>query len=282
MRAVLLALSFSFLSFPSLAEPSYYTWVDAQGVVHNTLVEDKKTSNAISSDDTIERENSDQNENTQNESVKADVFREEAFKTESEFKKDIKDREDKPFYTWTDADGTIRNNEKPDVFVEFTSTEVVYDAVFAPPFRLPAEIIEGLCCLEYQQAFKKELVDNASTIQKVSSSSVRYKTQSGAVPAAYFILPKAERSIVFIKAFKLAENTQFEVVALNEQYKPLYLSSNLSGVYIKQTWKDLAYNKIMLEIADPDIRYLIIFSADEKIDLEKGYSLSVLQGSAGD
>lgn len=277
MRAVLLALSFSLLSLPSLAEPSYYTWVDAQGVVHNTLVNDEQVQ-----DDKPQPENPKDEVSAEAVEVETDTFRKEAFKTEEEFQQNIKEREDKPFYTWTDADGTIRNNEKPDVFVEFTSTEVVYDAVFAPPFRLPVAITEGLCCSDYQQAFTKEIIADDFTTQKISSSSLRYKTQSGVVPAAYFIVPQAKRSIVFIKAFKLFEDTPFDVVALNEKYKPLYLSSNLNGVYVKQTWKDLAYNKIMLEIADPEVRYLIIFSSDDRIDFEKGYSLSVLQGPAGD
>lgn len=286
MRAVLLAFSISLifsLLLPSsaIAEPAYYTWVDAQGVVHNTIVEEKKDPESSPSNT-----NNNSNENAANETVidgsadRAEL--KEEFKTEEEYQKDIKQREDKPFYTWTDAEGNIRSDAKPEGFIAFTSTEVVYDAVFAPPFRLPNEISEGVCCSNYEAAFTALLEKNAPLIQKINAKSIPYKTQTNTFPAAYYTLFDTERSIVFIKAFKVEKDERFDIVALNEKFQPLYLASELKGLHVEQTWKDFAYNKIMLEVSDPDVRYLIIFSTNENIDFEKGYSLSVLQGPAGD
>ena len=240
------------MALPALAEPSYYTWVDAQGMIHNTVIE------AESPD--VEGE----------------------FKSEEAFQQDLKSSNDKPFYTWTDADGTIRNNPKPDLELEFVATEIVYDAVFAPPFRLPNKIVEGACCAEYKDSFVKKLQRDSLTGQKINNTSRLYKTQDGLKPAAFFVVEGIEKEIIFIKAFKLSEKAEFEIIALNEAYQPIYLASGLSGLFVEQTWKDLAYNKVMLELSDAEIKYLIIFATDEGLDMERGYSLSLSQGNASD
>lgn len=263
MLACLLAL----MALPSLAEPSYYTWVDAQGVIHNTAIESKS---------------SDVNDKKQIAEPSKSFEGEDEFKTEAEFQENLESSNDKPFYTWTDADGTIRNNPKPTLELEFVATEIVYDAVFAPPFRLPNKITEGTCCIEYKDSFVKILQSDSLTSQKINSASRLYKTQQGYKPAAFFVVEGIEKEIIYIKGFKLSSQAKFEIIALNEVYQPIYLASNLSGLYIEQTWKDLAYSKIMLELSDSAIKYLIIFAVDDRLDMERGYSLSLSQGKASD
>lgn len=264
------------MALPSLAEPSYYTWVDANGIVHNTLVEAEENpakkntppnSAASSEDSNIPEEY-------------------KSYKSESELQEEIKSGTDKPFYTWTDAFGTIRNDPKPDMLVEFSAPEIIYDAVFAPPFRLPKQITEGACCIDYKNAFKQVLRFDASIAQKITSDSILYKTQKGAVPAGYFATDFSkngiENSIVFIKSFKLDVEATFEVVALNSQFQPIYLASNLSGLFVEQTWKDLAYTKVMIELSDSDIEYLIIFANNQGSDSQHSYTLSLSLGKAND
>lgn len=265
------------MALPTLAEPSYYTWVDAQGVIHNTAIETEPQKEESKKSAKIE----DKNRAQQADSPEvADT--DEAFQTEEEFHQNLKSSDDKPFYTWTDADGTIRNNPKPDLELEFTAKEIVYDAVFAPPFRLPNKITEGTCCVEYKDSFVKELQSDSLTSQKINNDSLLYKTQQGLKPAAFFIVEGIEKEIIFIKGFKLSDQATFEIIALNEAYQPLYLASNLSGLFIEQTWKDLPYSKVMLELSDAAIKYLIIFAVDDGLDMARGYTLSLSQGKASD
>lgn len=265
----------------SVAEPSYYTWVDAQGVIHNTPIE---TDSGASQDKASSEgfDDADREDISINESDSAKIVDEESYKTEEEFQQQLKSSNDKPFYTYTDADGTIRNSPKPDIELEFVAAEIVYDAVFAPPFRLPENITRGVCCVEYKNNFEKKLKRHSLIGQKINHASELYKTQSGNQPAAFFEIENFEKEILFIKGFQLSSKAKFEVIALNEDYQPIYLASDLAGLYIEQTWKDLAYNKVMLEISDADIKYLIIFAIDEDLNMDRGYSLNLSQGRASD
>lgn len=270
-------------ALPVLADPAYYTWVDAQGVIHNTVVATKPDSSELKSP--VSKTESLEVDASKTDSAKpaSEIPKEfEGFKTEEELQQQIKLGTDKTFYTWTDADGTLRNTPKPEVIVEFTATEIVYDAVFAPPFRLPENVTEGACCVGYKKAFKLTLEPDSAVSQKINNESVLYQTQQGFIPAGYFVIEDIEKDIVFIKSFKLSENASFEVIALNSRFQPLYLASELAGLFVEQTWKDLAYTKIMLELSDPEIEYLIIFANDDSVDKERGYSLSLSLGKASD
>lgn len=269
------------MALPSLAEPSYYTWVDAQGVIHNTAIDVKPTPEDAANENDPSKDSG--SENPGETGLKPEgVIAEENFKTEEEFQQELKSSNDKPFYTYTDVDGTIRNSPKPVFELEFVATEIVYDAVFAPPFRLPANITQGVCCGEYKKNFVKKLQRHSLIGQKVNNASQLYKTQGGFQPAAFFEIENFEKEIVFIKGFQLSQQATFEVIALNKLYQPIYLASDLKGLFIEQTWKDLAYNKIMLEVSDVDIKYLIIFAVDEELNRDRGYTLSLSQGKASD
>jgi len=249
------------LALPSLAEQKYYTWVDAQGNVHNTLIQSKP----------------EETKSPKKEFDSAD------YPSEEEYQQDLKDKPagEKPFYTWTDAQGIIRSEAKPDVIIEFSATEVVYDAVFAPPFRLPDYVMQGLCCENYKQAFTTKIAKDGSASYKVNGTEFLFKTNNTEVAASYFSVDDfGKREILLIKAFEIKENTHFEIIALSDQYKPLYLESSVEGVFVKQTWKDLAYKKVMLEVADPEIKYLIIFVKDDKQEALINYSLAVIRDSS--
>lgn len=277
------------MALPTLAEPSYYTWVDAQGVIHNTAVAEKPERNNRQASSSLKAGSSAPKSGTAEISESGDSNPNSVlpkslqdFKTEEELQQQIKSSTDKSFYTWTDADGTIRNNTKPDIIVEFRAPEIVYDAVFALPFRLPKQVTEGACCKSYEHAFKQVLEPDSAVSQKINNESVLYQTQQGSIPAGYFIVEGIEKEIVFIKSYKLTNKANFEVVALNSQFQPLYLASKLTGLFIEQTWKDFAYTKIMLELSDPEIKYLIIFVNNDDINRARGYSLSLSLGKASD
>ncbi|MGK0248804.1 MAG: hypothetical protein ACI910_001537 [Oleispira sp.] len=168
--------------------------------------------------------------------------------------------ENKPFYTWIDASGRLRSEFKPDLLVDFIAEEIIYDAVFAPPFRVPNYIKQGYCCKSYANAFTTVAEFNGSASYHVNDTAFPFQTHSGNVAAGFFVIPElADKEIVLLKAYKLPSKSYFEVVALDSTFKPLYLGSKLSGTFVEQTWKDLAYKKVMLEISDPDIKYLIVF-----------------------
>jgi hypothetical protein len=264
---------------PAVQKSKYYTWVDAQGIMHNTLITPEKTPQTKISPNT----RASTSKTTKNVSAESE-FDESEFSSEEEYQQDKKDElaAHAPFFTWTDAEGIIRSEAKPDVVVEFTAEEIVYDAVFAPPFRLPAYVMNGHCCESYADAFAAVAQFNGSASYHVDETIFPFQTQSGDVSAAYFTLPElAAKEIILLKAYKLPADAVFEVIALDEAFQPLYLASRLKGIFVEQTWKDLAYKKVMLEISDTDVKYLIAFvRSNTSLSAGKGltdYRLSVMR-----
>lgn len=255
----------SCLALPALAEPKskYYTWVDAQGNIHNTL---------ITSDEEKQKEAPEK---------KTSVLKQvnpDDFPSEEEYQKKLKARADneKPFYTWTDAEGVVRSDVRPEVLVEFSASELVYDAVFAPPFRLPNYVTSGDCCESYQNLFVTPVEYQGSASYKVEQTEIGFRTQAGEVSAGYFILPDLDsKEILRVKAYEVNEKSEFEIIGLAENFSPLYLESSASGRFVEQTWKDLAYKEVILEISDAEVKYLIIFVKSAKESAESDYILSV-------
>ncbi len=260
LRSVLLILVV--FALPVAAEQKYYTWVDAQGNMRNTLI--TSDSEAPNQPDTEASKN----------------FNPENFPSEEDYQQSLKDKpnSEKPFYTWTDAEGIIRSDVKPDVMIEFSAAEVVYDAAFAPPFRLPSFITEGVCCESYADHFTAQALALGSASFKVGPANKPFKTQTGDVDAAYFSLPKLnERELWLLKAYKIGEDSEFELIALSADFKPIYLADGIKGAYVGETWKDLAFKKVMLEVTDPEIKHLIVFVKSAAGQAKTNYTVSLIR-----
>lgn len=144
--------------------------------------------------------------------------------------------------------------------IEFSATEIVYDVALAPPFRLPEYVRNGICCEAYAEHFTAEVEPNGSGSFKVDNSQKAFKTQQGEVNAAYFSLAKlSAKEIVVIKAYQIPKDSEFELIALTESFKPLYLQSNIKGMFVPETWKDVAYKKVMVELSDTEVKHFVIF-----------------------
>lgn len=250
MPLVLLIFLFAF-SCQVFAEQKYFTWVDAQGNVHSSPLPESADTNKAGAE-------------------------QEQFLTEEEFNKEAerKRRENPEFFTWTDAEGRIVNSVKPDVLVEFSEQEVVADFVFAPPFRLPEVITQGQCCKQYEQGFSAE----NSALQSINQSSLFYKTQQGQYPAGYFELDIGSGWFA-IKLFDLKDDSNIDLVVLNDEFQPLYLASQLIPLKVKETWSHHGYHKLILELNDSQVRYLILFSeqqGDQPFKVSVKYDLNDL------
>lgn len=267
------AFSFSEIDLAEIQEEKqqYYTWVDAQGVVHSTPIASRSSTSTKSSSNS--RANNNDILDKQASRSGEEYLTEE--KHQEKLKKELAGK--KPFFTWTDAQGVIRSEVKPDVLVDFVAEEIVYDAVFAPPFRLPEHITQGVCCEDYAEAFSAVVKLNGSASYQVERTYFSFKTQTENVAAAYFSLPNlAAKEIVLLKAYKIPKETRFEIIALDTDFKPMYLASDVKGIYVEQTWKDLAYKKTILEVSDRNIKYLVVFTKSNNKALAS-YRVSVLR-----
>ena len=96
-RKSVLALLLVLLSSTSFAKQTYYTWVDAQGVIHNTAVATEPSKQKSNPDSNIETNNSEASagklikESAEEKgSDKAEVISGEVYKTEEELQQEIK------------------------------------------------------------------------------------------------------------------------------------------------------------------------------------------------
>ncbi len=224
-------------------------------------------------------EKTDSEETSESEGVAGEVNQED-YPSEEQYQQNLKKKSDseKPFYTWTDAQGIIRSEVKPDVVIEFTATEIVYDVAFVPPFRLPDYVTQGVCCESYAEYFTTQVEKNGSASFKVDGAREPFKTQAGDVNTAYFSLPNiADKEMLVIKAYEIDEVSEFELIALSQEFKPIYLESSVKGSFVEQTWKDLAYKKVMVEVSDADIKHLIVFVKDKQGKALESYTVSVIR-----
>ena len=233
--------------------------------MHNTLVPAKKTPKETHKETSIESSLiSSDDEFLSEEENQARIEKEKADK--------------KPFFTWVDAEGIIRSELKPEVMVDFVAEEIVYDAVFAPPFRLPEYVMQGECCGSYAEAFTAVVKHNGSAGYKVDDTLFPFQTQGGDVPAGYFSVPDLySKEILLLKGYKLPLGSTFEIIALDKNYKPLYLASELKGINVEQTWKDVAFSKVMLEVADAEIKFLVVFVRTKNQGALADYRVSVMR-----
>lgn len=256
----LLASLLLLLALPTLAEQKYYTWVDAQGNIQNTPIASEAEPKPATSN--------------------LQALDPEDYPSEEEYQQNINNTPDgeKPFYTWMGPDGVIRNDVKPDTIIEFSATEPVYDASFAPPFRLPSYVTEGLCCEDYSQYFTTKIRPAGSVTMAVEKGSQGFETAQGLVSAAYFSFEHiTANEIVTIKAYKLPADSRFELIALNKDFKPLYLASEVPGTFVEQTWKDKGYKKFLLEVLDSDIKHMIVFMKNQQGLAQSDYSIAIVR-----
>jgi hypothetical protein len=270
-------------ALPALAEQKYYTWVDAQGNIHNSPVPSNSAASSSKPTSSTSTNTDEASTGLAKDSKSGfQTLNSEDFPSEEEFQKNLNDKPDgeKPFYTWIGPDGVIRNEVKPDVIVEFTATEMVYDAAFALPFRLPEYVTQGLCCESYAEHFNSSLNPKGSASFKVEKGSNAFKTQEGDVSAAYFSFtyPAAQETLT-IKAFKIPKNSVFEIIALSSEYKPLYLASEINGSFVEETWKDIAYKQVMIEMSDPEIKHMVVFIKNDQGVAQSDYIMSIMRNT---
>lgn len=230
--------------------------MDERGIVHNTPISSDK------------------------DAPPAEIQEKEEFLTEEQLQKKLeKEREEKPaFYTWIDEQGQLRSAPKPEVAIEFETQEIVADSVFAPPFRLPHAITNGLCCSDYAKEFGEAHDELSVTVATEDSEQMLFRTQDGYVPAAYLTLTERKsdnQNWLKLNVYKIPADQGVEVIGLNAEYQPIYLSSDTKGLHVDETWSTYAHRKMVLEIPDPEVRYLIVFIKSPEI---KEYSISLKSG----
>lgn len=253
---ILIVLFLFWLSVNSAqAEPEYFTWIDAEGRIHNTLkseAESKKPAQAP----------------RQQKSSSAD---DDTYLTEDEFaaEQERLQREQPPFYTWIDAEGRLRYetipqpSEKAQAAAEDADVQVS-DHTLLPDWRVAEAVRNSGCCQLYQAYFQERLQAFKPVLFSRSDLSAPLLTRNGERPAWYFRLAEQRRGDVDpVLRLRLRDtDAPLALIALDARLKPLHFIPQMERQFTEATWKAVAFYESLISIADPDVHAFILYFPD--------------------
>ncbi|WP_419810767.1 DUF4124 domain-containing protein [Bacterioplanoides sp.] len=262
----LLACCFCWSS--AYAEQEYFTWVDAQGRIHNTPVErsDKSaqktppvSTSASASSGEVQ---ADQNPVTDN------------FLTEEEFEKKTEQYEsdNPPFYTFVDETGRLRSQPiiDSDIVVEDTFTPQTFDHILAPPFRV-SKAMGAQCCQRYRNYFKEKVPPAKVVNFDGFLNVIPLVTRTGANKAWYVALDRSvNATTLFIdlgltfrgtntRSTNTAVSDPIAFIAVNRQFQALHFVPNLIRTGHEESWAGASFERSELRIEDPQVAGFVVY-----------------------
>lgn len=237
------------------AEQEYFTWVDAQGRIHNTPVERKEEPAKVEVKKNQESVSS----------VSSPESRSEVYLTEDQLEEKLqRERQDNPpFYTYVDPQGVVRNQTIVDsqIEVEDVVSEIIYDHILAPPFRVSQRMSQG-CCSRYQSYFKDVIPAEKAVEFSGFLNTIPISTRFGAKQAWYFRLDNPADSRVLNLKLRPADDVLINpvsVILADKQFKALYFIKDLSLLNKPSSWKGTAYSESTIKIDDVNVASVIVY-----------------------
>ncbi|MEQ3692955.1 MAG: hypothetical protein ABNH15_12495 [Alcanivorax sp.] len=241
------------------ADGEYYTWVDAQGRIHNTPVEDKSSTSesAIKQDEPPSTPPGDTTEYITEEQLQRNL--------------DQYDEDNPAFYVWVDANG-VMHTERFDSKAESEAVQseavddseavVGWSPILAPPFRVSDEVTSGACCETFSDQFEPVL-ESYKSVQLFDPTRYRsFITGMGNRPAWYFHIgnqPDKSSGQRFLVLRVRGAEISGTLIALNSEYKPLHLELDVEMGTQAETWRSVAYQEAKVLIEDPEVVAFIFY-----------------------
>jgi len=224
------------------AEEGYFTWMDAEGRIHNSPKAEQKAGS--------DKPAAEQKESSPPSAEKNHEHSEEheppaGYLTESELKRALeKEKQDNPpFYIWTDAQGIIHNEWIPVVDQNSPanteeSPPVFYDHTLLPPLRVNAEIRQSACCDGFESAFNDLNEAHNPLVLRYIHRKPPFPARQGQRPAWYFRhpLPPAKDYILRLTLHG-SSGQDAALVVVDKALKPLHFIPRLATQYHKKTKK---------------------------------------------
>lgn len=266
------------LADAALAEQEYFTWVDANGRIHNTPVERKQErrvesfpESAVESTPKSAAESavaSPPHRSKPGAASQKPGLDPDAYLTEEQFaeKRRQYEADNPPFYTYVDETGRVRTQEIVDARIEVEQPVVgqTYDHVLAPPFRVASSMAQQ-CCQRYRNYFKEQIPAEKAVNFQGFLNSIALATRDGGKSAWYFVLDrqKAPDFIDLTLKFRGVESQPLSLIAVNDAFQALYFIPQLSRRLLDESWLDAAYQQSDLRFEDADVVGFIIYFPEQ-------------------
>lgn len=198
-----LILSCLLTAQPAIAE-KYFTWVDAQGRVHNQLIPDEELITDTHAKDKAEDSKQDMQESDKKDAVNSDGSEDFINSDQLEAQGFNRIKNERPFFVWVDATGQSRQTFYP------SQTEVSASGsqtAGSNDDQLKAKRFDGVpfalatCCAFLKNAKAKKTDYSDDTYVEFTNMSRSLPFSTGRSPMAFFSLPQA--STINIKSFVL-------------------------------------------------------------------------------
>ena len=233
-----------------MADGSYYTWVDAQGRIHNVPLKPGE-------EEPAEQPPGDDND----------------YQTEEEVEEKLRqyDEDNPAFYVTVEPDGRVRTETYDAEAEQEAAAETIvsddqvilgWDPMLAPPFRVDEQVTQGACC----EAFADQFVEVPKQFKSVQLfDPVRYRsfpTSQGNHTAWYFEIgkpPKATSGRRFLVLRLRGAPVEASLISLNSEMKPLYYSRRLPLDTIPESWHSVGYQEARVLVEDKDVESFILY-----------------------
>lgn len=262
------------------ADSDYYTWVDEQGRIHNSPKPPGADSTAAS--DAAVKSNASEYELL---GINPDDFPDEA----EVLKRQQEQREQNPrFYIWVDERGITHRQMllDDDIKGQAKASEVAFDHIMAPPFRLQDSEIN--CCSRYRFAFKTllsfedaEVFGGYAHAQPIEVSGHPYR--------GWFVsLAKAESNVRELELLQMGaglpshRSSRLALLLLDEHFNALYWLPRVEGVYFAADWANNARFETRIQVRDRQVEHAIIMVPESALALISSTRLSWSYGTSSD
>jgi len=254
------------LSSVTTAGDGYYTWVDAQGRIHNDPIRPDEKGIDKPAPDTINLPDDDTE-----------------YLTEEGVQKRLEqyDEDNPAFYIWTDAEGRVQTQTYDAEAEQNAAAQVVvddeavigWDPILAPPFRVPDEVTKGLCCAMFSGEFQT-IDEQFKSLQLFDP--VRYRsfpTKTGNHSAWYVdigAMPSDWRGRRFLILRLRGAPVKASFIGLNDSLKPLYSKQDIALESHPETWRSVPYQEARVLIEDREVSSFILY-----LDIKPAEDLSL-------
>lgn len=235
-------------SAPAVAGQEYFTWVDAQGRIHNSPKPAASTPAPA----------------TEKGASTAD----EPYLSEEEFAAEQqRQREEKPpFFTWVDGEGRLRSEPVPqgNAAAAEVAAARLSDHTLLPALRVSEALRQSGCCQAYQTHASRPLRPEKSVLFSRPQASPAFHTRQGDVPAWYIQMPltmpeAGAEPLLSLRLRGSAEASVPALIALDEHWQPLHFIPRLQLQYYPENWHSVAMRESLVAVVDRAVRAVIVY-----------------------
>lgn len=240
---------FSLCAFVAHGEEGYFTWVDAQGRVHNSPVSSHNNDAPPQAEDSAKEHEAASDAQPPNDIAD--------FESEASWQQKQADAASPKFFVWTDAQGITRTEPIVQKSSESTSGvvhQVTSDATFIPPLRVKPS---ASCCAAWRSLSFEGLDDGDERVNRELSSAPMIRFDGRTYRAWPTMRSGDALNIPLLHVLSVyGERLGVTVFALDRTFSLLHVAP-MKGREKAANWLRERATEFVITLDDPAVKYLV-------------------------